>query len=158
MFITYFKKTKLYLAYKDIKNYLIYKKLIQRDEKDPNSTYNKLKLNHNKFYTLNYIISLPDGAEQLNDEQRLAYVTEAMRPSVEYINNELRFGEYLVADIQQFYDENNEPTLSYGIIFSFEFITLTFKQIIEWLFDLGVIFALIYFWHDIIQFVKSIFI
>ena len=154
--LNWVKHTKLYLSYKDIYNYIQFRKIIKAEEKNPQSKYHKLNINRNFLYTLNFIITLPEETANLTADQRRVYLTEYIKPYVEYVGNDLKFGEYLVADIKQFFDEDG-PTLSYGVMFSFVFIYLTFKQILKWLVYICIITGLIYAWPFIIEFVKKMF-
>ena len=150
------KKTKIYLSYKDIYNYILFRKIINKEEKTPNSKYNKLKFQRNSFYTLNFIVTLPEETYELTAEQRRLYLTDAIQPHVEYIGEELGFSEYIVAEAKQFFDQDG-PTLSYGVIFSFVFNTLSFKLILKWLIYILIIIGIFVYNNQIFHFFKNLF-
>jgi len=57
-------------------------------------------------------------------------VMRKIQPIVEYLSRELDWGDYLTPQISNFVDENEEPSLSYGILFIYTPYRLTFTKFI----------------------------
>ena len=51
-----------------------------------------------------------------------------IQPVVEYLSRELDWGDYLTPQISNFVDEDENPSLSYGILFVFTPYRLTFAK------------------------------
>jgi hypothetical protein len=57
-------------------------------------------------------------------------VMRKIQPVVEYLSRELDWGDYLTPQISNFVDEDENPSLSYGILFVFTPYRLTFAKFI----------------------------
>ena len=114
-------------AFKDIVNYRKWIETIKEEEANPSSLYNKYDFSHNLFYVIYMIISLDPSDKELPDNLRKVRVIEKMSPINRYLDEELGFADYLVPEIDEFYDDNNERTLNYGIIYKFAFRRLSLR-------------------------------
>lgn len=125
------KRWAVWMVVKDIQNYIAWIKTIDREAKDQLSVYNKYNMRHNFFYTIYFPIRLPDEDKALPDSIKRLRVVETLAPIHRYIDEELQFAEYIVPEFNQFYDENNEPTLAYGIVYRFAFQRLSLGWVIS---------------------------
>lgn len=116
-----------------IRDFVAYRKWIQtiRQERDnPNSKFNKYSLSHNYFYVLYVTVTLPQEDAALPDNIKRLRLVESLTPVHQYLDNDLGFADYIIPDFGQFYDEDNEPTLSYGITYRFAFKRFNLKWVI----------------------------
>jgi len=143
-------------VYKDIINYFDWVNTINNAKRIAESKYNKFNLSHSYFYTLYLIVTLADEDKVLPDPIKRLRVVESLRPINLYLDEELGFAEYLVPEFNQFYDEENNPTLSYGIVYRFSFKTLSLKWIITRTIFLTT-FILLFTKFDILNFIKKIY-
>jgi len=122
---------------RDIKNYINWIKTIDNEKRNPNSLWYKFNMKHNIFYTIYFPITLPDEDAVLPDSIKRLRVVESLAPVHRYLDEELQFAEYIIPEFNQFYDDNNKPTLIYGIVYRFAFMTLSLKWVIYRLLILG---------------------
>ncbi|NMC58106.1 MAG: hypothetical protein GYA51_01730 [Candidatus Methanofastidiosa archaeon] len=125
------KKWAVWMVIKDLQNYAAWIKIVDREKADPHSEYNKWGMKHNFFYTVYFPIRLPEEDRVLPDSIKRLRVVETLGPVHRYIDEELQFAEYIVPEFNQFYDDNNEPTLAYGIVYRFAFKRLSLKWVIS---------------------------
>lgn len=123
------KKWALAMVIKDISNYRAWIKTIRAEKKNPNSLWHKFDMDHNDFYVIYFPISLPEEDRALPDNIKRMRVVESLAPVHRYIDEDLNFAEYIVPEFNQFYDENNQPTLTYGIVYRFAFKRLSLKWV-----------------------------
>lgn len=155
-FITKFKKFFSFQAFKDIRMYIEWIKTIKEEEKNPESLYNKFDFSRNLFYVIYTIINLNKLDEDLPEQYRRFRVFDELKPINRYLDEELGFADYLVPEIDQFYDENGNQTLQYGIIYRFAFKRLSLKWIIYRIILIsGLIYSFIHF--DLINLIKGLF-
>ena len=115
--------------FKDLSNFFKFKKEIKREIKRRDSTFNKLKLKRNWLGNIVYVqIDCTD-----EDLMNANYNAEAMldiklKPIVSYLSGELGWGDYLVPQISNFVDEDENISLSYGVLFIFTGYKLTFTN------------------------------
>jgi len=139
---------------KDIKNYRAWIKTINQERSDPNSKFNKYNLDHNYFYILYTVISLPDEDKVLPDNIKRLRVLEMLKPIHQYLDEDLGFADYITPEFNLFYDEENNQTLTYGIIYNFSFKTLSIK----WFITRSIFWALmiwLFFKYDMLTFIKE---
>lgn len=147
-----YKRWPIYTAYKDIKNYIIFIKTIKKEEKNPNSIYNKFGLKRNKIFNIYFQANLNENDVQLPETMKTMALIEKISPINKYLDETLDFGEYLVPEFNHFLDDKGEPTRTFGIVYYFEFNQISIKWIIKYSILLGL---LIYFSKDIIQYIST---
>jgi len=119
------KKWALYMILKDIKNYRAWIHTINNEKKDLNSLWHRFGMKHNFFYVIYFPMSLPEEDKALPDNIKRLRVVESLAPVHRYLDEDLNFAEYVVPEFNQFYDDNNQPTLNYGIVYRFAFKRLS---------------------------------
>jgi hypothetical protein len=123
-------------VYKDLKAYKMWRGTIKAERDNNNSKYNKFGLNHNYFYILYLPITLPQEDSALPDSIKRLRVMESLNPIHQYLDYELGFSDYIIPEFNQFYDDEGNPTLTYGIVYRFAFKKLSLKwvlrRIISW--------------------------
>ena len=119
--------------FKDLSNFFKFKRQIKKEFKRRDSTFNKLKLKQNWLGNIIYVqIDCTD-----EDLMNANYNAEAMldiklKPIVSYLSGELGWGDYLVPQISNFVDEDENITLSYGVLFIFAGYKLTLTNFITY--------------------------
>lgn len=126
-----FNPFKIPLWIKDIQNYIDWIKTIDKEKLNPKSKWYKFNMNHNYFYTIYFVTALPDEDKVLPDNIKRLRLIELLSPVHRYLDEELQFAEYIIPEFNQFYDENNEPTLMYGIVYRFAFKKISIKWLIS---------------------------
>lgn len=116
---------------RDIKNYRSWIRTIKEERSRANSKFHLYGLNHNYFYVLYVPITLAPEDVALPDNIKRLRVIENLTPIHEYLDNDLGFADYIVPEFNQFYDEDGEPTLTYGIVYKFAFKKLS----LSWIFS-----------------------
>ena len=119
--------------FKDLSNFFKFRRQIKKEIKRRDSTFNKLKLKQNWLGNIVYVqIDCTD-----EDLMNANYNAEAMldiklKPIVSYLSGELGWGDYLVPQISNFVDEDENITLSYGVLFIFAGYKLTLTNFITY--------------------------
>ena len=111
-------------AWNDFDNYRDWIKTIKREEADKNSTYNKFNMGKNYFHNIYVILTLPPENKDLPDEILQMRVTESLIPVNRYLDETLKFAEYLTPEFSRVFN-NDEPTLSYLAVYRFTFHKLS---------------------------------
>jgi hypothetical protein len=127
-----YKKWGLYLVIQDIINYRDWIRTINKEKNNKNSKYNKLNLNHNWSYCLYVPISLDDADKDLHEDIKKVRIIEISTPINRYLDEDLMFAEYIVPEFFQFMNDDETPTLTYGIIYRFAFNKLSINWIVKW--------------------------
>ena len=118
---------------KDLSNFFKFRRQIKKELKRRDSTFNKLRLKQNWLGNIIYVqIDCTD-----EDLMNANYNAEAMldiklKPIVSYLSGELGWGDYLVPQISNFVDEDENITLSYGVLFIFAGYKLTLTNFITY--------------------------
>ena len=118
---------------KDLSNFFKFRRQIKKEIKRRDSTFNKLRLKQNWLGNIIYVqIDCTD-----EDLMNANYNAEAMldiklKPIVSYLSGELGWGDYLVPQISNFVDEDENITLSYGVLFIFAGYKLTLTNFITY--------------------------
>ena len=118
---------------KDLSNFFKFRRQIKKEIKRRDSTFNKLKLKQNWLGNIIYVqIDCTD-----EDLMNANYNAETMldiklKPIVSYLSGELGWGDYLVPQVSNFVDEDENITLSYGILFIFTGYKLTLTNFITY--------------------------
>ena len=119
--------------FKDLSNFFKFRRQIKKEIKRRDSTFNKLKLKQNWLGNIIYVqIDCTD-----EDLMNANYNAEAMldiklKPIVSYLSGELGWGDYLVPQVSNFVDEDENITLSYGVLFIFAGYKLTLTNFITY--------------------------
>ena len=118
---------------KDLSNFFKFRRQIKKEIKRRDSTFNKLRLKQNWLGNIIYVqIDCTD-----EDLMNANYNAETMldiklKPIVSYLSGELGWGDYLVPQISNFVDEDENITLSYGVLFIFAGYKLTLTNFITY--------------------------
>ena len=119
--------------FKDLSNFFKFRRQIKKEIKRRDSTFNKLRLKQNWLGNIIYVqIDCTD-----EDLMNANYNAEAMldiklKPIVSYLSGELGWGDYLVPQVSNFVDEDENISLSYGVLFIFTGYKLTFTNFITY--------------------------
>ena len=119
--------------FKDLSNFFKFRRQIKKEIKRRDSTFNKLRLKQNWLGNIIYVqIDCTD-----EDLMNANYNAEAMldiklKPIVSCLSGELGWGDYLVPQISNFVDEDENITLSYGVLFIFAGYKLTLTNFITY--------------------------
>ena len=127
--------------FKDLSNFFKFRRQIKKEIKRRDSTFNKLRLKQNWLGNIIYVqIDCTDEDLMNANYDSETMVMRKIQPVVEYLSRELDWGDYLTPQISNFVDEDENPSLSYGILFVFTPYNLTFaKFILMILAGLGII-------------------
>jgi len=125
------KKWALFKVIQDIINYRSWINICKQERDNPKSLWNKFGMKHNLFYVIYFHLNLPQEDKLLPDNIKRLRVVETLAPVHRYLDEDLGFAGYIVPEFNQFVDENDEPTLSYGIIYRFAFKRLSLKWVIN---------------------------
>ena len=129
-------------VYRDFENFSDWGRVIRKEESNINSLFNKWKLKRTKLYDVYLSISLDEEDTQLPESVQRTKIVEQLNPLHRYLDDDLGFAECLNCEFNQFEDDKKNPTLTYLIVYRFNFN----KFSIIWLTKfLVVTFALIYF-------------
>ena len=137
--------------YRDFDNYRDWIKIIKREEKDPNSKFNKFKLSRNYFYNVYCTVSLDDVDLQTTETVQRLKIIEMLNPVHRYLDDELGFAECLTPEFNQFVDDHQQPTLTYLVMYRFSFNKFSIKWLLKWIIIIGAIW---FFIHKYDLFVK----
>lgn len=139
-----FKTWPIYIAYKDIINFFIFKKNVSEDIKNPNSKFNKLNLKRNWLGNIIYTqVSLDDNLDLMPPDDKMIVLMDKLKPVHEYFSNDLMVSEYITPNFNNFVDDEGHPTLSYGILYIFTPYKFSVIWLLKWLLILGVIIFII---------------
>lgn len=138
------KKWAIYMVIKDFINYRSWIKTIKKEKSNPKSLWYRFGMKHNSFYTIYFPLTLSEEDRTLPDNIKRMRVVESLAPVHRYIDEDLEFAEYIVPEFNQFYDDENKPTLSYGIVYRFAFKRFSLGWLISRIIIItGIILALI---------------
>lgn len=126
-------------VYRDFENFADWKRTIRREKENPRSKFNLWKLNSTKLYDLYLTISLEDGDEVLTEDIKRVKIMESLNPLHKYLDEELGFAECLNCEFNQFVDDKNQPTLSYLIVYRFNFNKFSIKWLVKTIITLGIL-------------------
>lgn len=132
------KRLPLLEVIKDIKSYRQWIKAIKEERSNPNSKFNQYELSHNYFFVLYVALTLPSEDLALPDNIKRLRLIENLTPVHQYLDSDLGFADYIVPEFNQFYDDENNPTLTYGVVYRFAFKKLSLK----WVLSRGILFGL----------------
>ena len=123
-------ESKFFQGFRDISNFFHFKRDMNALYKLRDSKFNKFNLHINKFGNILYTqVNCSD-----NDFMNAGYDYEKMimmklQPIIDYLSEELNWGDYLRLQVQNFVDEETgEPSLSYGILFIYTGYSMTMSK------------------------------
>ena len=123
---------------KDLSNFRKFKKDIKREFQRRDSLFNKYKLQKNWLGNVVYVqIDCSDEDLMNANYDSETMVMRRLQPIIEYLSRELDWGDYLTPQISNFIDEDENPSLSYGVLFIFTPVRLTIPKFIMNLFVSG---------------------
>jgi hypothetical protein len=147
----------LYKVIVDIKNYTDFVKAIKEEKSIKDSKFNKWNLKTSYFYSIYFTYDLDQSEANLPDNVKQLRLVESLAPLHLYLDEELGFAECLVPEINQFYNDKNEPTLTYLIMYRFAFNKLSLSWVIKWFALISLTVALVALWgNDIIKFLSTL--
>lgn len=115
--------------FKDLSNFFKFKKEIKREIKRRDSTFNKLKLKRNWLGNIVYVQIDCTDEDLMNANYNAEVMLDIkLKPIVSYLSGELGWGDYLVPQVSNFVDEDENISLSYGVLFIFTGYKLTFTN------------------------------
>ena len=107
-------------SFKDILNFFKFRKDIKNEFYLRDSKFNRYNLKTNWIGDVVYVqidCSEEDLMKANYDSEEMIF--KKIQPIVEYLSQELNWGDYLNLQIANFVDEDNNPSLSYGVLFVF---------------------------------------
>ena len=126
-------------VWRDIENYRSWIQTIKKERENPRSKFNTYGLDHNYFYVLYVPVSLPESDYNLPENIKRLRLMEMLAPVHQYLDEELGFAGSIVPEFNQFFDEDDNPTLTYGAIYHFAFDRLNISYVITRLLSLSII-------------------
>ena len=122
---------KIVQAFMDFKNFFKFKKEINRELKEPKSGMNTLGIKRNWLGNILYTqINCTDTDLRNADYNFDRMVMTKLKPIVKYLGEDLGWSDYLVPQVSNFVDENDNPSLSYGVLFIFTGYSLTLTKLL----------------------------
>lgn len=116
---------------KDFINYFKFKREMKREFYRRDSKFNQFKLKQNWLGNVVYMqLNCTDEDLMNANYDSETMVMRKIQPVVEYLSRELDWGDYLTPQVSNFVDEDENPSLSYGILFVFTPYRLTFGKFI----------------------------
>jgi hypothetical protein len=131
---------------RDIQNYRSWIRTIKEEAYDPHSKFNKFGLDFNYFYVLYVPVSLPQEDAVLPENIKRLRLMEILAPLHQYLDNDLGFAGSIVPEFNQFYDDEGNPTLVYGVVYRFAFDTLSLKWVLTRTFFTGALIFVLVKW------------
>jgi hypothetical protein len=77
-------------------------------------------------------MDIEETEAQLPEQVKRMRLVETIAPLLRYLDEELGFAECLTPEFNQFFDEDEKPTLTYLITYRFSFNKLSFWWIVRW--------------------------
>lgn len=149
-----FRRWGLVKVYRDFENYFDWIRTIKQQERDPNSKFNKWKLNRTKLYDVFVTVSLDEADAQLPEVVQRTKVLESLNPLHRYLDEELGFAGSLACEFNQFIDDEQNPTLTYLIVYRFIFEKFSLIWLAKFLiFNGAALFAILK--YDLIPYLIS---
>lgn len=122
---------KIIQFFTDILAFFQFRREMKIEEMRRDSKFNKFNLKRNKFGNIVYV-QLNFNNEDYHtfdyDEERM--LASKLSPIVSYLSSELEWGEYLTPQVSNFVDDENNKTLSYGVLFIFNGYVATYTNVL----------------------------
>lgn len=123
-------ESRFFQGFRDIGNFFRFRREMKALFKLRDSKFNKHGLHINRFGNILYTQINCSDNDFMNanyDYERM--VTMKLQPIIDYLSEELNWGDYLTMQVQNFIDEETgEPSLSYGILFIYTGYTMTLSK------------------------------
>lgn len=123
-------ESRFFQGFRDIGNFFRFRREMKALFKLRDSKFNKHGLRINRFGNILYTQINCSDNDFMNanyDYERM--VTMKLQPIIDYLSEELNWGDYLTMQVQNFIDEETgEPSLSYGILFIYTGYTMTLSK------------------------------
>lgn len=126
-------------VYRDFENFLDWRRVVKKEESNPKSKFNMWKLQRTKLYDIYTVVSLDEADAQLPEIVQRTKVLESLNPLHRYLDEDLGFAECLNCEFNQFQDDKGNLTLSYLIVYRFNFKKFSIKWIVKTLIILGIL-------------------
>jgi hypothetical protein len=131
-------------VYRDFENFADWRRKIRNEEDNPQSKYNRWKIQRTRLYDLYVTVSLDEADAPLPENVKRTKVVETLNPLNRYLDEEMGFAECLSCEFNQFEDDDHNLTLTYLIVYRFIFnkfsIKWLIKNVVFWTVFLFVIF------------------
>lgn len=115
-FLNYLNNTSIIIKMKDVINFFRFKKHMKHLEKTDNR-FHELQFKRNWLGNIVYFqINCTDEELAAYDYSPIDMVMNKIKPHIDYFVDN-GWGDYIIPEINNFVDENNNNTLSYLIIF-----------------------------------------
>lgn len=114
---------------KDFSNFFKFRKMIRKEFKIRDSKFNKYNLKYNWLGNIVYVqinCTEEDFMNAYYDAEKM--LDMKLAPIVSYLSSDLGWGDYLTPQISNFVDDDNNPSLSYGVLFIFTGYRLTMTK------------------------------
>ena len=122
---------KLVQAVIDLRNFFKFKSDINRELSEPKSGMNSLGIKRNWLGNILYVqINCTDADLRNADYNFDRMVMTKLKPVVQYLGKDLGWSDYLVPQVNNFVDEEGNPSLSYGVLFIFTGYSLTLTKLL----------------------------
>jgi hypothetical protein len=118
-------------AIMDFRNFFRFRKDIKRELMEPKSGMNTLGIKRNWLGNILYTqINCRDADLMGVDYDYDKMIMNKLKPIVQYLGQDLGWSDYLVPQVNNFVDEEDNPTLSYGVLFIFTGYSLTLTKLL----------------------------
>jgi hypothetical protein len=123
-------ESKFFQGFRDIGNFFRFKREMNALYKLRDSKFNKFNLHINRFGNILYTQINCSDTDFMNagyDYEKMLKIK--LQPIIDYLSEELNWGDYLRLQLQNFVDEETgEPSLSYGILFIYTGYSMTMSK------------------------------
>ena len=138
----WFNNLSIIIEIKDIINFFKFKHDMKKHQND--AKFKSLNLNRNWLGNIVYTqVNCTEDELQINGYSPIDMVMNKIKPHIDYLTD-LGWGEYLIPEITNFVDEDDNPTLTYLVIFLYTPIKFSFGKLFYRLLILSIITVLTY--------------
>ena len=120
----------MFLGLDDIRKFIRFRREMKSLYSIRDSKFNKFNLKINNFGNILYTQINCTDTDFMNagyDYEKMVQIK--IQPIIDYLSEELDWGDYLTLQVNNFVDEDtNEPSLSYGILFIFTGYVMTMTR------------------------------
>lgn len=120
----------MFLGLDDIRKFIRFRREMKSLYGIRDSKFNKFNLKLNNFGNILYTQINCTDTDFMNagyDYEKMVQIK--IQPIIDYLSEELDWGDYLTLQVNNFVDEDtNEPSLSYGILFIFTGYVMTMTR------------------------------
>ena len=126
-------------VYRDFENFGDWRRVVKKEQANPKSNFNKWKLDRTKLFDVYLTLSLNEEDAILPDTAKRIKLMEMLNPLHRYFDDTLGFSECLNIEFNQYEDDEKNPTLSYLIVYRFNFNKFSIKWLFKFLIYLTII-------------------